>query len=465
MYEKILGVLKEKENDGYIPGDYCKSISSVYFSGEGFDILRSILKKNPNDADVKEYYKQKEEDFAQIHKAIEESNDIALLETMALVLTEHADFREFLLSSDDGDPSERTKLSDRPEYTVLEWLTFNEKMNALLDKGVTAAFPKDTFGHCMTDLEKRTKESLSMEDYEKTARSLFFNAMLSVFEKSKQVYSVDATIADAFYQMKEVLFDVTKLQEKLESNAIPQTFAIDLTGYEGTKYHTAFVRLMPMEDYKSERIDGVMVATVLVSDTRKTKMAIETITAVEDENGILQPVSIKKEKYAKPEELDKYSNTIVHSNDNLFFVDALLSYMLSKEPDAKESDFSKQYHKELSDSSRVKNKPTEIKNIEVGYKVGSTLRLNIKNQKEALRKQAEREGWVLAYKRKSPIPHMRAAHYQTYHTGPGRIYTEVKWIEPTLVGFSVGEKEFLVPEKLTVHNVKETEYEEQEKER
>lgn len=38
------------------------------------------------------------------------------------------------------------------------------------------------------------------------------------------------------------------------------------------------------------------------------------------------------------------------------------------------------------------------------------------------------------YKRKSPIPHFRRAHWHKFWVGEGRNTLKVKWIEPVFVG-------------------------------
>lgn len=103
----------------------------------------------------------------------------------------------------------------------------------------------------------------------------------------------------------------------------------------------------------------------------------------------------------------------------------LLAYLSSKDPQVQESYFTKNTYKKPDPHFRPKNKFSELRMWEVGTKYGLSYRQQIKKHKN--------------YKingRKSPIPHLRRAHWQRYWVGRGRINCITKWIEPTFVNAS-----------------------------
>lgn len=446
MYEHILNELKRKENSGFIPGDLCESIRSLSVNEKSLHGLESISKAHPSDVTLREYLKEVREHQKELRDVTMDASDDLMLEVLVLIVSQREDFEDFSINKEE--------FFSLPEVLLLKELIYNDKMNSEIDMLTLRNIDREKKSEEMIRVARQTRNNICANDYITIAKNYTYIGMLSVFERSKQVFSVDETVAEALFNMKEVIID----PEKLVKSSLPTVFAIDLSRYKTCAYDTAFVTLMPVSDPKDNTLAMIKVVSALIpKEGNECVMATETHTVEYDEDGRALPLDIQKKDIDFNDQMECVAPTL-QEKDILFFTDAFLSYVCSKEPDVKESDFSKQHHKQLSASSRVKNKPTEIKHMEVGYKVGSTIRLNIKNQEEALKTKIEKEGWTLAYKRKSPTPHMRCAHYQTYHTGPGRIYTEVKWIEPTLVGFCVGEKEFLVPDNLTVHNVKETAY-------
>lgn len=87
---------------------------------------------------------------------------------------------------------------------------------------------------------------------------------------------------------------------------------------------------------------------------------------------------------------------------------------------------------------KLENKFSAVQKWDTGYTVGRTFR----QQKEASQKAAG--GYVLDYKRKSPVPHLRRGHFHLYHTGTGRTETAVRWIAPTFVNGNPSESNVAV---------------------
>lgn len=128
-----------------------------------------------------------------------------------------------------------------------------------------------------------------------------------------------------------------------------------------------------------------------------------------------------------------------------FFALQLISYLTSKEPDT-EPDRAATGAKPYIPGSRIKNKFAEITRHEVGVRVGSRIRVSIKEMSDAKVKVRT----TTQYGGTSKIPHVRAAHWSHYWTGKGRTVYETRWIEPCFVNCSVEEN----GNGVTVHNVK-----------
>ena len=98
-------------------------------------------------------------------------------------------------------------------------------------------------------------------------------------------------------------------------------------------------------------------------------------------------------------------------------------------------------------SQRIRNKFSEIRMWDVGVRYGNAIR----RAKEAADREYEQEKKEEAKKprgtHRSPRPHVRAAHWQRYHVGPGRKETRILWILPTIV---CGGRE--IP--ITIHDIK-----------
>ena len=101
----------------------------------------------------------------------------------------------------------------------------------------------------------------------------------------------------------------------------------------------------------------------------------------------------------------------------------------------------------------VKNKFSEVQMWDVGVRYGKAIRIAREDAKRisAANTEASHESGTKEEtekeKRKSPIPHVRCAHWRRYHVGEGRKAIEIKWIPPTFV--CAGKE---VP--VTIHEVK-----------
>lgn len=113
----------------------------------------------------------------------------------------------------------------------------------------------------------------------------------------------------------------------------------------------------------------------------------------------------------------------------VFFVYQLITYLTSHEPQFEESQITKSTYRPPKKGAVIKNKFSEIQMHDIGIRFGKSFREQKRKYHctTILTKHLEE-------KRKSPIPHFRSAHWQSYWIGKGRTERIVKWIEPIFVG-------------------------------
>ena len=110
-------------------------------------------------------------------------------------------------------------------------------------------------------------------------------------------------------------------------------------------------------------------------------------------------------------------------SDFCIFVIQLAMYISTTNKDMAENEETKKTYRP---EKKLQNKFSAVRKWDVGYIVGKTFRRN----KEGHR---HNQGYVLDYKRKSPIPHMRRGHFRLFHVGTGRQDSAIKWIDPVLL--------------------------------
>ena len=104
----------------------------------------------------------------------------------------------------------------------------------------------------------------------------------------------------------------------------------------------------------------------------------------------------------------------------------MIAYLSSQKPDIKEPEGG--FYRKRQAGIPAKNRFSEVHSFDVGVRFGSSFR-KIKQERGIT-------GYVSSTitGRRSPIPHFRSAHWQTFHVGPGRQETVQLWIEPVFVG-------------------------------
>lgn len=124
---------------------------------------------------------------------------------------------------------------------------------------------------------------------------------------------------------------------------------------------------------------------------------------------------------------DDFDASDITNSKALTFVLNFLTYLASKEPDIKESDFSQKYHR---DFQTPKNKLSQVQSWDVGVRYGNKIRMIEKEQTELV-EHAKQKGY-----RMPPRPHIRCAHWTHVWCGPGKKKLNTRWLEPIYVNGS-----------------------------
>ena len=275
---------------------------------------------------------------------------------------------------------------------------------------------------------------------------LLFSVLLEEWSKAKQVFKPDPVFADALLH--------TKNKPCLTKNMIHHL-----------PYHTFYIDLSECDRF--EAIEGVFIyiKPYIRNGKEVVYFAFYIITPEllfyslyigfeYDEQGVI--ISDTFANYSFPtydafipdacmpehglDVIDKLNNSKLSRQDVYLFALNLVAYLSIDEPQLSESPLTVNTYRGYG--NKIRNKWSEVRIQDVGVRYGNEFR------KQYVRSENGSTGEGSESKRKSPIPHFRCAHWQTYWVGKGRTEIKVNWIAPTFVGN--GEAKDVV-----IHKVKE----------
>lgn len=143
-------------------------------------------------------------------------------------------------------------------------------------------------------------------------------------------------------------------------------------------------------------------------------------------NGNLAECDHKGVSYYK--ESDEVNKRLV---EHMKFVLQFIIYLCADNKDIKLSSESEQTYRK---PTVIKNKYSEIRKYEVGFKIGKAVRVYKKKiadyEKSEAKKQRQQGVHASGYTMK---PHMRAAHWHTYWAGKGRTEKRLNWLSDIFV--------------------------------
>ena len=240
-------------------------------------------------------------------------------------------------------------------------------------------------------------------------------AVLDRWAESKQIYEFDPDFAEALIDTKEL-----KIYPEIVSHLPYDTFYMDLRKIPlikdmGEIY--AHVHFFPDGQ-------GVLYYITFPPDDKGGLSRYCTLTddeKITDEHGytyyLADKALFKKEMGSK------------EAADTEIFLWQAINFLASEKPDIEENEITKKTYRP---STRIKNKFSEIRQWDVGFRYGSAIRAEKKSA--SVDEADDNEATATINHRRSPRPHTRCAHWQTVWTGKGRMIPKQRWFRQTFVG-------------------------------
>lgn len=247
--------------------------------------------------------------------------------------------------------------------------------------------------------------------------------LLDEWAKSKQVYKPDRDFAKALLRTQKLQMTRDMLTHLPYNN-----FYIDLLDCE---YFKPIVGIFVFVHHKNN-FDSVDLSVYIL--TEDLVYFSHYITGRYDSKGVVRVTDDLKANadytvYDKEAEITYSSEDFeVDRNEVTIFVLQLLCYLSIEKPQIEESEQTKHTYKPKPSGAMVKNKWNEVRIFDVGVSYGKMYR----KQVEEYRNKKTDDSDVRHHR--SPIPHMRCAHWHRYWVGQGRKECKINWIEPTFVG-------------------------------
>lgn len=252
--------------------------------------------------------------------------------------------------------------------------------------------------------------------------------------RNKQVYKLDEEFANALYSTEKMQLSKENLKH-LPTN----TFYVDLSACNGfNPIHGAVVHVNVTETYAAVaiymlRYDSIFFSWYIYIEFDENGLGIINRKDVPDDTvEIYSPILVRDVKNAP-----KVTHSTMRRADIVMLCLQMMCYITSKEPDIKENENTKKTYRK---PTVIKNKFSEVQQYDVGVVFGKSIKTQIKQLEKEAQTEVElhRSEGKKHVSHKSPKPHFRCAHWQHYHTGKGRTQLELKWIQPTFVGFGTG---------------------------
>lgn len=255
------------------------------------------------------------------------------------------------------------------------------------------------------------------------AAELFSSFLIpNKWAQNKQVYKFHAELELSLSDSEDIKLPVRVL-DRLPYHTFYIDFADD--GIYKSNFHGAFVNIVPKKN-------GYLLYVERIKDDGRAMFGNVAMVPQEEDGTFL----FSKENFST--EIDNDCNKD-WKEFSFFLLNALL-YLCADNAEIKESSVTKSTYRP---GKTIKNKFSEIRLWECGYRYGTVIR-NSKNNE----KLKSKKSYNVTVDRKFPVAHTRRAHWHHYWTGPlkGERKLVLHWIAPTFVS---GRKE----EVATMHRI------------
>lgn len=241
--------------------------------------------------------------------------------------------------------------------------------------------------------------------------------IVTAWARSKQVYKFDAELELSLTSTEEVELPV-RILDRLPYHTFYVDFADE--GIFKSNYHGAFLHIVPEQA-------GYLVFVMIVKDDGHSRSSKMALVPGDDPDGTF---FFSKENFA---DTDCINCDLDWTTFVLFIVNALL-YLCANNSEVEESILTKQTYRP---SKTIKNRFSEVRQWECGYRYGAAVRKSKANGKGSLQNNNETvpQDARKIHSRRTVIEHVRRAHWHHYWTGKRDEERKLilHWIPPTIV--------------------------------
>lgn len=300
---------------------------------------------------------------------------------------------------------------------ALEFLWFNTD---LLDPEYTGKYRdiNDLLLRSRSDMYKIMTGNSKIPKNPEKDRSLsaeLFSSWLipSKWSENKQVYKFDAELELSLADSEEIHLPV-RILDRIPYYTFYLEFAED--GIFKDNFHGAFIHVVRKDT-------GYLVYIERVKEDGRVMFGTLPLVAENNENATFL---FRKEQFS----CDDTDRNADWKEFGFFIINALL-YLCADNAEVQESEVTKSTYKPRKE---IKNKFSEIRQWECGYRYGASIRKKKVNHKKSERNQDEQTEFHMKIKRALPA-HTRRAHWHHYWIGPrsGERKLILHWIAPVFV--------------------------------
>lgn len=253
-----------------------------------------------------------------------------------------------------------------------------------------------------------------LEEDRALAAELFSSYLMpNKWAANKQVYKFDSELELALADSEEIKLPV-RILDRLPYQTFYLEFAED--GIFRKNFHGAFINIVRKEN-------GYLFYTERVKEDGRVMFGKAALVPNDNEDGIF---IFDKNDFSCDE-----SDRNVDWTEFCFYMLNALLYLCADNAEIQESSVTKNtYHP----SGRIKNRFSEIRQWECGYRYGSEIRSQKKQKKSSDNCKGQTSELNICVKRSLPA-HTRRAHWHHYWTGPrnGERKLILHWIPPVYV--------------------------------
>lgn len=300
----------------------------------------------------------------------------------------------------------------RSPFTTSEFGIFGELNDMMLRDYLLEGYPGSPIKSGMTEEQRKVEW---MEEFS-------MSRICTKWSKNKIVYQLDAEFEKELLKTTGKVKIPFSMLEKLENKCFYIEFQ---EGTQFTDYHGFFVNVVEWKDRYviacSRLTESEVYYHFLIAMGKGTEGFGTEI--YEDENGergfIYNPEDMTDGLHNGDKnyvDSDYYNRNL--KRDNLLVLQ-FITYLCADNCEIKLSEESQRtYHP----SKTVKNKYSEIRKYEVGYKLGKAIR----TYKKRISSGEHASGYTIK-------PHIRSAHWHTYYKGKGKTEKVIHWLSEIFV--------------------------------